>query len=216
MRFLFLALMAFSSAVSAQPRGGWNEWSMHLLAIVGSNDEFDGGASARNDGGVGVGLSVARSLNHYFALGAEATFAQTRYRATMTPGAGNTAAAFESNGTLETAALRVHATWNLLSTPVTPFLTAGAGVIFLDPDLPDDLPASGCWFYPWYGQVCGDKGPQGNLARFTYTAGAGVRYDLPGQQGFLRAYVGGEWINFAEAASPVATVQFRADFGLRF
>jgi hypothetical protein len=46
--------------------------------------------------------------------------------------------------------------------------------------------------------------------------GAGVRYDLPRDLGFIRASVGGEWIHFSEALSPVGTTQFRADFGLRF
>jgi hypothetical protein len=216
MRFLCLILLAFSTGAAAQPRGGWNEWSLNLLAIVGSTDEFEGGAAARNDGGVGVGVSMARNLNNYFALGVEGTFAQTQYRATVAPGAGNAGAGFESHGTMESAALRLYATWNLLSTPVTPFLTAGAGVIFLDTDLTADPPANACWSYPWHGQVCSDKAPQGALARLTYTAGAGVRIDLPAKQGFVRGYVGGEWIEFAEALSAVATVQFRADFGLRF
>jgi hypothetical protein len=218
MKFLFLALMAFSTAAAAQAqtRGGSNEWSMHLLAIVGSTDEFEGGAAARNDGGLGVGFSVARNLNNHFAVGVEGTFAQVQYRATVAPGAGNAGAGFESRGTMETAALRAHATWNLLSGPVTPFLTAGAGVIFLDTDLMTDPPANACWFYPWHGQVCSDKAPQGALARLTYSAGTGLRIDLREKQGFVRAYVGGEWIEFSEALSPVATVQFRADFGLRF
>lgn len=209
--------MALSSGAAGQvlPRGGSSEWSVNLLAIVGSTDEFEGGAAARNDGGVGIGLSVARNLNNYFAVGVEGTFAQTQYRATVAPGAGNAGTGFEARGTLESAALRVHATWNLLSTPVTPFLTLGGGVIFLDTDLADP-PANACWSYPWHGQVCSDKAPQGTLARLTYSAGAGLRFDLPGRQGFVRAYAGGEWIEFAEALSTVATVQFRADFGLRF
>jgi hypothetical protein len=215
MRFLFLALMACSAAAHAQSRAGWNEWSLNLLGSVGSTDEFEGGAAARNDGGYGVSLSLARNLNNYFAIGVEGTLTQTQYRATVAPGPGNAGAGFESRGSMESGALRLHATWNLLARPITPFLSAGAGVVFLETDLADP-PADGCFFYPWHGQVCGDKAPQNTLARFTYTAGAGLRFDLPAQQGFLRAYVGGEWIDLSAAASPVATVQFRADFGLRF
>ena len=61
------------------------------------------------------------------------------FRAGVAPGAGNGAARFESEGDAENLALRLHATWYLLSRPTTPFLTAGVGVIFFDAEL--DEPA---------------------------------------------------------------------------
>jgi len=209
--FLILAAPAW-----AQPRADTNEWSLNLFVVGTKHYTFEGGASARNDGGAGIGLSVARNLNNYFSIGIEGTLSQFNYRATVAPGAGNTAASFSSEGDMETAGLRAHATWNLLARPVTPFLTASAGVIFLDTDLGAEPPANACWVYPWYGEVCGDKAPTNALARFTYGIGTGLRYDLPRQQGFIRAIVGAEWIDFREALSPVGYVVVRADFGLRF
>ena len=59
-----------------------------------------------------------------------------------------------------------------------------------------------------------------NIQNITYTAGAGLRWDLPPRWGynggFLRFLVGGEWIDFDEASSPVGYWQVRADFGARF
>ena len=50
--------------------------------------------------------------------------------------------------------------------------------------------------------------------------GAGLRWDLPRSWaysgGFIRLLVGGEWIDFDEASSPVGYWQVRADFGARF
>jgi hypothetical protein len=215
----FLLLTGVSTAAGAQflPRGGFNEWGMHLFAIIGSTDyDFDGGAAARNDGGAGIGLSLTRNLNNYFAVGLEGTLAQFNYRASIAPGAGNAGARFEANGDMESAALRAHATWNLISGPWTPFLSVAAGVIFLDPELTGEPPANACWVYPFHGQVCGDKAPQTSLTRLTYGAGAGLRYDLPGKQGYVRGYVGGEWIEFSEASSMVGYPVIRADFGVRF
>ena len=218
-RILFLALIAVSSGALGQhlPRGGSDEWSLHLLAIVGSDTyAFDGGATARNDGGAGIGVSAARNLNNYFAIGLEATLAEFNYRASVAPGASNAGAGFEARGDMESLALRAHATWNLLSGPLTPFLSAAAGVIFLDPDFSGDPPANGCWVYPWHGQVCGDQAPHTTLTRFTYGAGAGLRYELAARQGFVRAYAGGEWIQLSESSSAVGYVVIRADFGLSF
>jgi hypothetical protein len=43
-----------------------------------------------------------------------------------------------------------------------------------------------------------------------------VRYELPRKQGYVRALLGAEWIDFREALSPVGYVTLRADFGLSF
>jgi opacity protein-like surface antigen len=209
-------LLTLPGTLYAQSRAGTNEWSLDLFVVGTKHYAFEGGASARNEGGAGIGLTLTHNLNDYFAVGFDATLSEFDYRAGVAPGAGNAAAGFQSEGNMETAGLRFHATWNLLARPVTPFITAGAGVVFLDPNLESGPPANACWIYPWYGEVCGDKAPRGNLTRFTYGVGAGVRHDLPRDLGFVRISVGGEWIHFSEALSPVGYVQFRADFGLRF
>jgi hypothetical protein len=215
-RIVFSIVVLLAGPALADSRGQTNEWSLNLFVVGTKHYAFEGGASARNDGGAGIGLTVARNLNDYFAIGIDASLSEFNYRATVAPGAGNSAASFASDGEMETAALRAHATWNLLARPVTPFLTANAGFMILDTNLRRDAPANACWIYPWYGEVCSDKAPKNNLTRFTYGLGAGLRFDLPRDQGFIRALVGGEWIAFSEALSPVGYVQFRADFGLRF
>jgi opacity protein-like surface antigen len=214
-----LALLLQSAPALAQdiaPRGGTNEWGVHLLLIGSRTYSFDGGASARNEGGGGAGISVVRNLNTHLAVGADLTFSQINTRSTIVPGAGNAGARFEADGNLETAALRVHATWYLLSGPVSPFVSAGIGATFVDPEFRSNQPADACWIYPWYGQACGARPPESSLTRLGYSAGAGVRFDLPRRQGFVRLMAGGEWIDFDEASSRVGYVQLRADFGIAF
>ncbi len=215
-RLVFSMVVLLAGPALADTRAQTNEWSLDLFIVGPKHYVFEGGASARNDGGGGIGLTLAHNLNDYFAVGLDAMLSEFGYRASVAPGAGNAAAAFQSEGSMETAALRAHVTWNLRARPVTPFLTAGAGVVFLDSNLDADAPANACWIYPWHGEVCSDKAPKSNLARFTYGFGAGMRFDLPRDLGFIRAMVGGEWIHIPEALSPVGYVQFRADFGLRF
>jgi hypothetical protein len=219
-RALLVAALAFGVAMPAfgepAPLRGSNEYSLNLLVVGSKHYAFEGDATARNDGGAGIGLSIARNLNDYFAVGADATLSEFDYRATVAPGTGNAGPGFDASGSMETAALRFHATYYLLARRLTPFVTAGLGVTFLDADLASDPPTNACWIYPWYGQVCSDKAPKTTLARLSYGVGAGLRLDLPGRQGFLRAFVSGEWLEFAEARSTVGYVQLRADFGVRF
>ena len=166
-KFAICLLLAFAGQAAAQSRADTNEWSLNLFVVGTKHYAFEGGASARNDGGGGIGLTLAHNLNDYFAVGLDAALSEFGYRAGVAPGAGNAAAGFHSEGSMETAALRAHATWYLLARPVTPFLTAGAGVVFLDSNLDSAPPANACWIYPWHGEVCSDKAPKSNLARFT-------------------------------------------------
>ena len=53
----------------AQLRADTNEWSLDLFIVGSKHYVFEGGASARNHGGGGIGLSVTRNLNDYFAVG---------------------------------------------------------------------------------------------------------------------------------------------------
>ena len=211
-KLLWLLLVSGAPAL-AQSRGGTDEWSMNLFAIGPRNYAFGGGATARNDGGAGVGLTVTHNLNDYFAFGLEGSLSAFNYRATVVS---SSAGSFDTEGRMETGALRAHLTWNLLARPLTPFLSASAGVMFLDTDLAGDPPANACWSYPWYGQVCSDKAPSTTLTRLTYGIAAGLRYELPRKQGFVRALVGADWIDFREALGPVGYVTLRADFGIGF
>jgi hypothetical protein len=212
--FLFIASPSF--AHEAPPRANTSEWTLNLLVIGSERYDFEGGAAARNDGGSGFGGSLARNLNNHFALGAEITYTHFDYRASVAPGAGNAGAGYDVDGSMETIALRLQATWYLLSGRITPFLTGAAGVNFLDPEFVARPPANACWIYPWYGQVCSPDLPRTTLTRLAYGAAAGLRVDLPGRQGFVRALVGGEWIDFSEASSPLGYLQVRADFGVSF
>lgn len=212
MRKLLFLLALLCANASAQSRANTDEWSLNVFAIGSKQYFFEGGATARNDGGAGIGLIVTHNLNDYFAFGVEASLAEFNYRATVSSGG----TSFNTDGDMESGALRAHLTWNLLARPLTPFLTANAGLIILDPSFDRQPPADACWSYPWYGEVCSDKAPTTALARFTYGIGTGLRYELPRQQGFVRAIVGAEWIHFTEALSPVGYVIARADFGIRF
>lgn len=203
-------------AIDIAPRGGTNEYSLNLLVVGSEQYVFEGGASARSDGGAGIGASLARNLNNHLALGAEVTVSQFDYRARVAPGAGNAGAGYDVDGNMETIALRLQATWYLLSGRITPFLTGTVGVNFLDPESAANPPANACWIYPWYGQVCSAAAPQTTLTRFAYGAATGLRVDLPRKQGFIRALVGGEWIDFSGGSETLGFIQLRADFGVSF
>lgn len=214
---LLLVLLAAALDAAAQEparRAGRSEWSLSPY-VVGSNSyDFDGGATARNDGGAGIALAYARNLNDYFAVGMEVALASFDYRATIAPAAGNANPPVDSIGTMDLGSLRITGTWNLLARSVTPFITGNLGVTYVDTNIASGPPVSACWVYPYWGTICGAAVPTHTMTRFSYGAGIGLRVDLPREQGFVRGQVAGEWIDFS--GGRVGYPTFRADFGLKF
>jgi len=214
--FLLIALFTEDVVGQSFSRAGRREYSLQPQLFGSRSYTFADGAAARIDGGVGIGLGFAQHLNDYLAFGVDFAMGTLDYRATITPGAGNTGAAFDSSGVMERASLRLHGTWHLFSGRTTPFLTAGVGATHLDPDLESAPPSAGCWNYPWWGQFCGAQPPTHGMTRLSAAAGAGLRHELAGERGFVRLLAGAEWIDWPGPPNTLRNVEFRADFGARF
>jgi hypothetical protein len=212
---VLLALLSGNVLSQTYSRTGLREYSLQPHLLGSRTYDFEGGASARLDSGLGIGLGYAQHLNDYLAFGIDIAVASIDYRATVAPGAGNAGARFDSSGVMERGTLRLHATWHFLAGRSTPFLTANVGAAHLDPDI--DPPSNGgCWVYPWWGQFCGAEPPTHGMTRFTYGAGAGWRFDLDRERGFVRLLVSGERIDWPAPPGELRNIEFRADFGARF
>ena len=214
-----LAFLLLAASLQAFPQGfsraGVREYSLQPHLLGSRSYDFEGGAKAQLDTGVGIGLGFAQHLNDYLAFGFDLALASIDYRATVVPGAGNAGAAFDTGDVMERATLRVHATWHLFAGRSTPFLSANVGVTHLDPDI-EAPPGGGCWIYPFWGQFCGAEPPTHGLTRLSYGAGAGWRFDLDGNRGFVRLLASAERIDWPAPPGALDNVELRADFGARF
>jgi hypothetical protein len=211
--FLFLAGNALGQTHFS--RAGLREYSLQPHLFGSRSYEFEGGARARVDGGYGIGLGFAHHFSDHLALGVDFTLAAVDYRATVVPGAGNAGAAFDQSATLERGTVRVNATWHLLASRSTPFVTANLGAVYLDPGVLEP-PAVACWSYPWWGAFCGAQSPSHGMTRLTYGAGAGWRWDLAGNRGFVRLLASAERIDWPGPPGSLDNVEVRADFGAPF
>lgn len=221
MKALVFAVLGLSLAANALAqthfsRAGLREYSLQPYLQGSRTYEFEGGAQARIDGGYGIGLGFAHHISDHLAFGIDFTLAALDYRGRIVPGTGNAGAAFDQSATLERGAVRLNATWQLLAGRSTPFLTASIGATYLDPDNLEPPPAAGCWFYPWWGQFCGAEAPTHGMTRLTYGGGAGWRWDLAGDRGFVRLLVSGERIDWPGPTGRLDNVEVRADFGAPF
>ena len=210
-----LLLAAFSTEAQPFSRAGLREYSLQPHLLGSRSYDFEGGAKAKLDTGLGIGLGVAHHWNDHLAFGYDIAIASVDYRASVVPGAGNAGAAFDTSDVMERATLRVNATWHLFAGPSTPFVSANVGVTHLDPDI-QAPPAGGCWIYPWWGQFCGAQPPTHGMTRLSYGGGAGWRFDLDRNRGSVRLLVSGESIDWRGPPGALRNVEFRADFAAHF
>jgi len=211
---LFLALVP-ALAVAQNYRK--DQWEFYLSPVFteSKNYSFQGGTTVRQDTGYGFGFGVAKNFSPHLSAGGELTWGSANYRATVQPGVGNTNTERQISGYIETYTVRFGGTYNILEGNFTPFVTGGLGWTYIDTNVPNSLPQNTCWYYPWYGTVCGTYQTTAATTRFSYNAGLGVRYDF-GRSFFGRAWVNAQSVDFGGDYGSTYWKQARLDFGWKF
>jgi opacity protein-like surface antigen len=208
-------LCAGSAAIcSAQIRAG--KWEFTLQPLYAESFDISGnGSKADFDQAWGFGMGIAYNLNDHFSIGGDFSWAQADYSATVAPAAGNPGLAYTVDSELQTSTLRLNATWNILKTAFTPFVTGGVGATYVDTNIPDGPPQDFCWYDPWWGYYCGTSVPTKDDTYFSYMAGVGLRWDSPGSF-FLRGMVAEQWIDVGGQVGSPGVVFYRIDIGFKF
>ena len=214
-----LGLALGSAAAAAQSlspghRAGTYEFYLFPVFTQGETKTFEGGTSARTDNGYGFGFGFARNFTAHWNGAVEFAWGETYYRTTMQPAPGNPGQAINSSGVIDTSTLRFAGSWNMLSGPVTPFLTGGLGWTHIYTDVPAGPPQNSCWYYPWWGPVCTTYIPTQNTTKFSYNFGGGVRWDVGPY--LVRGLVNAQRVDIGGAEGKDYWTQFRLDFGMRF
>jgi opacity protein-like surface antigen len=181
-----LALLSFNAQaqwVSAptQRAGKWE--STFGLYLTGS--ESAGGineSSVDIDSGYGAGFSAGYNFTQNLALRFDGSWSRADYEAVLDS---------EDDG-LVTISHRLSAftgqfngVWNILDGAFTPYLQAGVGWTYLDSNVSDGPPTTGCWWDPWWGYICSNFYSTYSETNFSWNVGAGLRYEF-GRGMFVR------------------------------
>ena len=121
-----------------------------------------------------MGLVVA---HHHVggALGFDMLYAKPRYRATFnTEDEGLVSVRHE----MSVYSGQFNGTWNLMEGSFTPYLQLGAGWTYVDSNVSDGPPVTGCWWDPWWGYICISDWRTYETSEFSYNLGLGVRWDI--------------------------------------
>lgn len=205
-----LAGFAFSVAAQAQDRdAGW-EVGMDLVYQDSYDLEFDGGTTADIDSDVGLSFSFGYRFSPLLEVQFLLDWQTVDYEAlivTDPPGVTGV------RGEYEAFTPRVNLQYNFIDGPLTPFIMGGIGYSFIDTNIPNGRPSTGCWWDPWYGYICTTVQPTKNIDEFVYQIGIGGRWDLSDSVS-ARLSVENHWPNLGNGSPSV--IQAKLGFSYRY
>ena len=198
--FVLLTSIVVSSPALAQGRRtGW-EFGLEAVYLDSTDLSFDGGSSASVDDDLGLTLTFGYRFNPNFELQFGIDWSAVDYSAHLVsstlPGV-----SIDVSGEYEYFTPRVNAVYNFRDAPITPYVSGGIGWAFIDTNIPDGQPQTGCWWDPWYGQICGTWQSTRSLDKFIYGAGRGVRWDTSDTLSVRLEYQK-RWIDASDAGTP--------------
>jgi len=174
---LLLAAPGISFAQSN--RAGTWEWSVIGIYQDSSSSGGAGGSSLAVDSDWGLGFGFNYNLNNRFAVGADLEWVSPDYTAILVSD--------EVPPQLETVRHslsqfngRIKGTWNIMDGPFTPYLEGGIGWTYIDSNVADGPPSTGCWWHPWWGPICSSFWNTFDTTEFSYGGAIGLRYIMRG------------------------------------
>jgi opacity protein-like surface antigen len=204
-----IGLSAFTTAQSADPT--W-EGGVEIVYQDAGRIDFNGGSKIDLDDDLGLTIIFGYRLNSHLDIQFALDWASTDYRATLIRNAGAPAIA---NGELEYITPRLNVQFNLFNKAFTPYVMAGVGYAFIDTNIPNGRPSTGCWWDPWYGYICTTVQSTFTTDEFVYQGGVGARWDFS-STGSIRLGYERHWIDLGRATGEPFVDQVRLGFTYRY
>jgi opacity protein-like surface antigen len=176
----------------------------------------DFGTSIAFDGEVGWGFFGSYNFSNRLAVSGDWTFVNPDYTATYlvdNPIGPDTTATLRHEADINN--IHIKGTFHFLEGDFTPFVEAGLGWTWIDSNVADGPPTTGCWWDPWWGYICTNFYETYDSTQTSYTYSAGVRWDLS-TSFMVRAEYGILSIDTSAASGSADTEALRIAFGWRF
>ena len=190
---------AWSLAAHADRDTGW-EFGGELIYQDSADISGDNGSSASLDSDVGLAFTFGYRVNERLEVNFGLDWNTVDYTATL-QSATLPNVSVGVDGELESFTPRVGVNFNFLEGPITPYVNGTIGYTFIDTNIPDGPPSTGCWWDPWYGQICGTWQSTRSIEEFIYGAGLGLRWDTSDMLSVRLEYQK-RWIDASDAGTP--------------
>jgi len=101
---------------------------------------------------------------------------------------------------------KVNFEYNFLDRPLTPFVSAGIGYLYIDTGIPSGPPEYWYWWDYYWGPVVTVTQPTVTEWCFTYNAAIGLRWDIS-HSSVVRVSLAGNWVDLKSGASTLQTIE---------
>lgn len=208
-----VALSSPALAQSSSRGTGW-EYGIDAVYFPSTDVDFEGGSSLSVDDDLALTLVFGYRLNSRVEIGFALDWQSADYDATI-QSADLPGLSVDVNGEYEIFTPRVNVNYNFLDSNLTPYVTGGIGWAFIDTNIPEGRVEVGCWWDPWYGQICVPVQDTRSTDAFTYQLGAGVRWDASRGLSMRLGYEK-HWYDFDKASSTPDFDQFKLGVVFRY
>ena len=195
------------------------KWEFYLAPQITNAKvlQFENGAEANIEKDSSIGFGVGYNLNSHIELALEFGSNNSNYTSTVAPGEDPPDPAqlpVTSSGSLYTSTINFGFTFNFLTTPFTPYVTANAGSTYIDSGVYTGNVGTGCYWYPYWGYVCGTVAQTFTTTEFSYGAALGLRYDF-NRKLYMKGEARKSYIDMGNSNTPDFDT-FRFIFGFMF
>lgn len=216
--FATAILLIFPAMAMAQGYGNGraNSWEFSIGGIYQQGDSSNGenGSSLKVDSEIGLGFNIAYNINDHLSVGGDFDFIKPDYVAVLV----------DENDPDVTTTIdhrfsqfngRLKATFNLTKGPFVPYVEIGAGWTYIDSNVADGPPITGCWWHPWWGYICENFYSTFSETSTTYGGAVGFRYEMVGNSFLKLSYSLWQLDTGTESADPQLEAA-RLEWGWRF
>jgi len=190
------------------------EFTLPIRYFGGKTVDFDHGSSIDIHDDLGWGFGFGYNLSEHMNINFEFAWINANYgvewASADTPGL-----TAKGTGELDASSSTVNFTYNFMPKTFTPYVSAGVGWNWVDSNIPLGPPQTGCWWDPWYGQVCTSFQDTLNESGFSYGFGLGIRFE-PKESFFLRLGANDNWWDMGSYNSNADLWTYRFELGWKF
>lgn len=176
-----IALVAISFGPGAAlgqsgPRTGQVEFTAG--PVYSFSDSYEGreGSALDVSSRTGFQLGIDYFVADQLSVGFDGTWVRPRYDALLVPEDGSPSVSISNRATVFTG--HFNATYLLFQGPITPYVEGGLGWTYIDSNVSDGAPVTGCWWDPWWGYICSDFYSSYSSTSLSYGAAVGLRWSI--------------------------------------
>lgn len=160
---------------TSSSRTGDMEFSLPIIYTSSNKIDGSGGSYADLNSDWSPGFGIGYNINEHFLINGLFTWSSRGYDARIVQENGLTS---NYNGTMESSTISLNGTYYFLNRNITPFVSGGIGLTYMDTNIPSGQSETYCYWDPWWGYVCTGYVPTKSENQVSYNVGLGLRWDI--------------------------------------